>query len=64
MKRIVCIAISILTLINLMTGCTGDTVFDADKVDMELVKRNTEFCFDIFSRLNEEDPDKTFLFLL
>lgn len=58
MKRIVCIAISILTLINLMTGCTGDTVFDADKVDMELVKRNTEFCFDIFSRLNEEDPDK------
>jgi len=41
----------------------GKKVFDELKLDTELEKKNTEFCFDIFSKLNEEDYNKTFLFL-
>ncbi|HHV30053.1 serpin family protein [Acetivibrio mesophilus] len=58
MKRMICIAVSIFTLISILTGCTGDTAFDVNKVNMDVVKSNIEFSFDIFSRLNEEDHDK------
>jgi len=36
----------------------GKKVFDELKLDTELEKKNTEFCFDIFSKLNEEDYNK------
>ncbi len=58
MKRAVCVAIAIITIMGLMTGCASNVVFKRNSADMDVLKSNIEFSFDVFSRLNEEDSDK------
>lgn len=64
MRKVVFLVISVFTLMCLLSGCVQSNnyqqvSFDKDKITSSVLSSNSEFAFDIFSRLNEEDKDKS-----
>ncbi|TYQ14585.1 UNVERIFIED_CONTAM: serpin B [Acetivibrio alkalicellulosi] len=63
MKKCIYIIISVLVLNVLLTSCGGLDItsgsnFDKEKISEEVISSNSQFAFDIFAKLNEEDSDK------
>ena len=64
-KRL-CLLISIIMLMSLFAGCSGQLLlsgengsFDRKKINIDLVKGNSRFAFNIFKQINKEDENKS-----
>lgn len=61
MKRSIGILLSVLFLLLTLTSCGGGVIgkkFDMDKISTGVVDGNSQFAFNIFKELNNEDSDK------
>ncbi|HHW00870.1 MAG TPA: serpin family protein [Clostridiaceae bacterium] len=62
-KRVLCFFICVVLAASLIAGCDMDvknlvSSYDTKKIDKSIIEGNTQFAFDIFKLLNEEDSGK------
>jgi len=62
-KRVLCFFICVALAASLIAGCDTDIKnfvlsYDTKKIDKNIIEGNTQFAFDIFKLLNEEDSGK------
>lgn len=58
MRNIICVVISLIIMMGTLGGCAGSNAGESEVDEEAFYKQNTQFAFDIFSKLNEEDADK------
>ncbi len=57
-KKLLCLLLCITMSMGLMTGCAGGGVSFDDNLSTKVVEGNSQFAFDVFKQLNQEDRDK------
>lgn len=65
MKKLLCLFLSVIAAINILTGCSGklspfgQNAFDTDRISSETKNGNARFAFDIFKQLDKEDSNQS-----